>query len=98
MGALPDHARVVHDRNRLTGAGVKAGLDFGLTLAALLRGEESAKHVQLIIEYSPQLPFRAGTPEEIGPAKLAGERRSRVYMDSDARKAAEAAAARLGLT
>ena len=97
MGAIPDAGRVVHDRNRLTGGGVTAGLDFGLTLAALLRGEEAAKRVQLIIEYSPQPPFRAGTPDEVGPEKLAEARKSRVWMDGEARKAAEAAAVRLGL-
>ena len=97
MGATVVHERVVQDRNRLTGGGVTAGLDFGLTLAALLRGEEAAKHVQLIIEYSPQPPFHAGTPDEIGPDKLAEARRGRVWMDGEARKAAEAAAIRLGL-
>lgn len=93
--AIPQHERVVHDRNRLTGAGVTAGIDFGLTLAALLRGVDAAKHVQLTIEYSPQPPFKAGTPQEVGPAVLARERQSRSSVDSDARKAAEAAAARL---
>lgn len=97
MGAIPDAGRVVHDRNRLTGGGVTAGLDFGLTLAALLRGEEAAKRVQLVIEYSPQPPFKAGTPDEVGPEKLAEARRGRVWMDGEARKAAEAAAVRLGL-
>ena len=97
MGAVHENRRVVRDRNRLTGAGVTAGLDFGLALAALLRGEDAAKHVQLIIEYAPEPPFHAGTPQSAGPVMLARERRSRVYMDSDARKAAVAAAARLGL-
>jgi cyclohexyl-isocyanide hydratase len=98
LGAIPVHERVVHDRNRLTGGGVTAGLDFGLTLAALLRGVPAAEHAQLIIEYSPHPPFHAGTPSEISPARLAFERRARVYMDADARAAAEAAAKRLGLS
>jgi cyclohexyl-isocyanide hydratase len=97
LGAIPFHERVVHDRNRLTGGGVTAGLDFGLTLAALLRGVPAAEHVQLIIEYSPHPPFHAGTPSEISPSQLASERRARVYMDDDARAAAMAAAKRLGL-
>lgn len=97
MGAIADFGRVVHDRNRLTGGGVTAGLDFGLTLAALLRGEEAAKRVQLIIEYAPQPPFRAGTPDEVGPQKLAEARSGRTRIDGEARKAAEAAAIRLGL-
>lgn len=44
MGAVHETGRVVHDRNRLTGGGVTAGLDFGLTLAAQLCGEDAAKH------------------------------------------------------
>ena len=97
MGATVVHERVVHDRNRLTGGGVTAGLDFGLTLAALLRGEEAAKRVQLIIEYAPEPPFHAGTPDEVGPQILAEARKRRVGMDAEARKAAEGAATRLGL-
>ncbi len=97
MGAEWVNQRVVQDRNRLTGGGTTAGLDFGLTLAATLRGEEAAKRIQLIIEYSPQPPFYAGTPDEIGPEKLAEARRGRVWMDGEARKAAEAAGVRLGL-
>ena len=97
MGATRAHERVVQDRNRLTGAGATASMDFALTLAALLRGEEEAKRVQLILEYSPKPPFVAGTPEEVGSEKLAEARRGRVWMDAQARKASEAAAIRLGL-
>ena len=97
MDATVVHERVVHDDNRLTGGGVTAGRDFGLMLAALLRGEDAASRVQLIIEYAPQPPFHAGTPEEVGPEKLAEARRGRVWMDGEARKASKAAAARLGL-
>ena len=63
MGATPVHERVVVDRNRVTGGGVTAGIDFGLTLAAILKGEDEAKRIQLTIEYAPQPPFNAGTPE-----------------------------------
>nr|WP_314074264.1 DJ-1/PfpI family protein [uncultured Roseococcus sp.] len=97
MGAIRDPGRVVRDRNRLTGAGATSGLDFGLTLAALLRGQEAAERVQLILEYSPQPPFRAGTPEEIGPDRLAVARAGRVWMDGQARQASLAAARRLGI-
>ena len=95
MGATHEDARVVHDRNRLTGAGTTAGLDFGLTLAALLRGEKRAEDVQLILEYAPQPPFHAGTPDEISPERLAEARSRRVWMDTKAREAAEAARKRL---
>lgn len=63
LGAIPVNQRVVIDGNRITGGGVTAGIDFGLTLAALLRGEEFAQHYQLVLEYAPAPPFNAGTPE-----------------------------------
>jgi cyclohexyl-isocyanide hydratase len=62
----PVRARVVRDGNRVTGAGVTAGSDFALTLAAELSGERLAKAVQLVIEYDPEPPFQAGTPEGAG--------------------------------
>ncbi|MFQ6573707.1 DJ-1/PfpI family protein [Pseudomonas sp. UM16] len=97
LGATLDRSRVVHDRNRMTGGGVTAGIDFGLTLAAILRGEDMAKHAQLIIEYAPQPPFHAGTPEEVGPVRMIEERKRRVWMDGEALRVCELAAQRLGL-
>ena len=58
--------RVVIDRNFITGAGVTSGIDFGLTVLSLLWGEEMAKMAQLMMEYAPQPPFEAGTPETAG--------------------------------
>lgn len=55
------------DRNRVTGGGVTAGIDFGLTLAALLAGEDEARRIQLQIEYNPAPPFDAGSPFAAGP-------------------------------
>lgn len=66
-GAQPVRARVVADRNRFSGGGVTAGLDFGLALLAELRGETVAKATQLAMEYEPQAPFEAGSPESAGP-------------------------------
>lgn len=54
--------RVVIDRNRMTGGGVTAGLDFGLTVLAQLLGDQVAKNAQLILEYNPAPPFNAGHP------------------------------------
>ena len=54
--------RVVIDRNRMTGGGVTAGLDFGLEVLAEPLGEQVAKNAQLILEYDPQPPFDAGSP------------------------------------
>ena len=60
-GATPVHDRVVVDRDRITGGGVTAGIDFGLTLFAELRGEEAAKTQMLIMEYAPAPPFKGGS-------------------------------------
>lgn len=59
--------RVVSDRNRCSGGGVTAGIDFALTLLAQLRDEPTAKLTQLLMEYDPQPPFDAGTPDTAGP-------------------------------
>lgn len=54
--------RVVIDRNRITGGGVTAGIDFGLYVVAKLYNEDVAKEVQLMMEYNPAPPFNAGSP------------------------------------
>ena len=70
-GAEPVAERVVFDRNRVTGAGVTAGIDFALALAGVMRGDDYARALQLMAEYDPQPPYRAGTPEEAGPEATA---------------------------
>ncbi|MGB7731597.1 MAG: DJ-1/PfpI family protein [Candidatus Acidiferrum sp.] len=62
FGATPVEERVVTDRNRITGGGVTAGIDFGLVIAARLRGRQAAEVLQLYNEYDPHPPFAAGTP------------------------------------
>ena len=66
LGVEVGTERVVVDRNRITGGGVTAGIDFGLTIASILYGEETAKIVQLLIEYNPAPPFDVGSPEKAG--------------------------------
>lgn len=66
--AEPVAERVVIDRNRVTGAGVTSGIDFALTLGALLFGEERARLVQLSMEYDPAPPFKGGSPGSAPPA------------------------------
>jgi len=61
FGAIPTEARVVRDRNRITGAGVTAGLDFGLAMVAELRDQTYAECTQLMSEYDPEPPFNAGS-------------------------------------
>jgi cyclohexyl-isocyanide hydratase len=67
FGAQAVDARVVRDRNHFSGGGVTAGIDFALTLAAEIAGEEVAKRIQLTLEYDPQPPFNCGTPTKAGP-------------------------------
>ncbi|TVV70173.1 DJ-1/PfpI family protein [Sphingomonas solaris] len=70
FGATPVDARVVVDRDRITGGGVTAGIDFALRLVTLLEGEERARTIQLQIEYAPEPPY-AGRPDDADPALVA---------------------------
>ncbi|HEY4307464.1 MAG TPA: DJ-1/PfpI family protein [Gemmatimonadaceae bacterium] len=62
LGIEASHERVAVDRNRITGGGVTAGVDFGLTVIAELKGKDIAEFTQLALEYAPQPPFNAGHP------------------------------------
>jgi putative intracellular protease/amidase len=70
-GATYDAKRVVQEGRIVTAAGVSAGIDMGLTLAAMIAGEDVAKSIQLCIEYDPQPPFDCGSPEKAGPEIVA---------------------------
>ena len=70
FGAEPVAERVVFDRNRVTGGGVTAGIDFALALTAAIRGEDHARFVQLSLEYDPAPPFDSGSPERADAATL----------------------------
>lgn len=74
FGAIPTAGRVVRDGNVFTGGGVTAGIDFALTMVAELAGPEVAQAIQLQIEYAPEPPFDAGTPETAPPAVVAAAR------------------------
>jgi transcriptional regulator GlxA family with amidase domain len=67
FGAEPVHERVVFDGALVTAAGVSAGIDMALNVAARIRGDDVAKAIQLIVEYDPQPPFAAGSPASAGP-------------------------------
>jgi len=67
LGATPVRERVVTDRNRITGGGVTAGIDFGLSIIEALRGRDYAETVQLFAEYDPAPPFDAGSPDKARP-------------------------------
>jgi cyclohexyl-isocyanide hydratase len=75
FGARPVRRRVVIDRNRITGGGVTAGIDFALHLAAEVAGEREAKRLQLALEYDPAPPFRSGHPD-VSDAELVADVRT----------------------
>ncbi|MGR7995883.1 MULTISPECIES: DJ-1/PfpI family protein [unclassified Xanthobacter] len=95
LGAVPVAERVVVDRNRITGAGVTSGIDFGLALAGQLAGEDEARRIALALEYDPDPPFPPATTD----ARLVDEVRARTAPFQARRiAAARAAGARLGIT
>ncbi|MDF2115627.1 DJ-1/PfpI family protein [Roseiarcaceae bacterium H3SJ34-1] len=97
LGAIPAAGRVVEDRNRITAGGVTAGIDFGLTLVARMLGEARARAIQLVLEYDPQPPFEAGSPESAGADLTAEILRRRAPAIDPARIAVQAAGRRLGI-
>ena len=70
FGATPVYERVVIDRNRCTGGGVTAGVDIGLTIAGKLAGEDTARVIELVLEYNPAPPFGTGHPSLADKATL----------------------------
>jgi len=70
FGAEPVQARWVIDRDRASGGGVTAGIDFALALVAEIAGEEEARIIQLMLEYAPAPPFDAGSPDTAGAATV----------------------------
>lgn len=98
FGAEPIKARTVFDRNRVTGGGVTAGIDFALALMAAIAGESIARMVQLSLEYDPSPPFDSGSPEKAGDIAVAGYQ-DRVRKIAPEREAElKEAAARLGFS
>jgi len=63
FGAIPARTRVCIDRNRVTGGGVTAGIDFALTLVSMLVDQRTAEAIQLRLEYNPAPPFSSGSPD-----------------------------------
>jgi len=98
FGAEPVQARTVIDRNRATGGGVTAGIDFALTLMAEIAGADHARAVQLALEYDPAPPFDAGSPAKAGPALVEVYQARANKLAPHRRDDLIAAAARLGFT
>ena len=97
FGAEPIAERVVFDRNRVTGGGVTAGIDFALALTAKIRGERFAKAIQLGLEYDPQPPFDAGGPATAGEELIEAVRERSNQMAPDREERVRAAAERMAL-
>jgi cyclohexyl-isocyanide hydratase len=71
FGATPENTRVCVDRNRVTGGGVTAGIDFALTLVSVMADRQTAEAIQLRLEYNPAPPFNSGSPDTAPPEVLA---------------------------
>jgi putative intracellular protease/amidase len=76
LGATPVSDRVVFDGKYVTAAGVSAGIDMALTLAGRVAGDDLAQAIQLMIEYDPQPPYDAGSPDR-APAEVVSRLRAR---------------------
>ncbi|HMN31639.1 MAG TPA: DJ-1/PfpI family protein [Caldilineaceae bacterium] len=89
FGAIPVYERVVVDGNRITGGGITAGIDFGLSIAALLRDGRRAQEIQLMMEYDPQPPFQSGSPTSADPALVDQVRTARRSIQAKRRAIVE---------
>jgi cyclohexyl-isocyanide hydratase len=98
FGATPTKTRVCVDRNRVTGGGVTAGIDFALTLVSIMVDRQTAEAIQLGLEYNPAPPFNSGSPDTAPPEILArvqeriapaGVRRTEAIVRAAARLAPE---------
>jgi cyclohexyl-isocyanide hydratase len=92
FGAILSTERVCVDRNRVTGGGVTAGIDFALTLVSILIDRQTAEMIQLRLEYNPAPPFNAGAPET-APADILARMQERVAPTQQHRRDAVASAA-----
>ncbi len=96
FGAVGVEARVVRDRDRITGAGVTSGIDFGLAVAAELFGVPVAQRIQLALEYAPAPPFDSGSPRAAPAAVRDAVTHASRRMLAERRTLVERAARRLG--
>ena len=95
FGATPAKTRVCVDRNRVTGGGVTAGIDFALTLVSIMVNRQTAEAIQLRLEYNPAPPFNAGSPDTAPPEILALMREKIAPAQARRGEAIHRAAARL---
>jgi cyclohexyl-isocyanide hydratase len=92
FGATPTKTRVCIDRNRITGGGVTAGIDFALTLVSMLVDRPTAEAIQLRLEYNPAPPFSSGSPDT-APPEIVARLKERIAPNQARRSEAVARAA-----
>jgi cyclohexyl-isocyanide hydratase len=97
FGALPVNERVVMDGNMVFAAGVTAGIDGALRVAANLRGDEVAQAIQLYMQYAPEPPFNSGTPETAPPAVWKAAQQSARKITEQREQTARRVARHLGI-
>ncbi|QPF90323.1 DJ-1/PfpI family protein [Bradyrhizobium commune] len=97
FGAIPVNERVVVDGNWVFAAGVTAGIDGALRLAAELRGDDVARAIQLYMQYAPEPPFDSGTPERAAGPILDQAKRAVAAITAQREATARRVAARLGI-
>ncbi|WP_342724454.1 DJ-1/PfpI family protein [Bradyrhizobium sp. B097] len=97
FGATPVNQRVVVDGSFVFAAGVTAGIDGALRLAAELRGDDAARAIQLYMVYAPEPPFDSGTPETAPPEILQQSREAVRAITAQREETARRVAARLGV-
>jgi cyclohexyl-isocyanide hydratase len=97
FGATPVNERVVIDGNWVFAAGVTSGIDGALHLAALLRGHRVAEQIQLYMQYHPEPPFDAGTPDRAPKPVLDAARSSVAKLTAERLETARKVAAKLGI-
>ena len=98
LGAIPVRERVVIDGSIITGAGVASGIDFALTLAAILESEQVAREIQLQIEYDPAPPFNSGSPRTASRETVDALRGRLAPLNQQRREVASRVGRKLGVT
>jgi cyclohexyl-isocyanide hydratase len=98
FGTIPVNERIVMDANYVFAAGVTAGIDGALRLAAELRGDEAAQAMQLDMVYAPEPPFNSGTPESAPSSIVEQARKSYRKITAQREETAQRVATRLGIS
>ena len=97
LGAIPVREKVVVDGHIVTGAGVTSGIDFALTLATILEGEQTAREIQLQIEYDPDPPYNSGSPNTAAPAIVEAVKARLARLNEERRVVAVRVGRKLGV-